>query len=66
MPELIVHLRALRVELVERMASELAADANWHTWIPVLAEVETALRAVETVMGKDRENEVYRVSTSLS
>ncbi len=49
MPELIAHLRAMRAELVETMASALAADGDWHAWLPLLAEIETAIRAVEAV-----------------
>ena len=50
MVELAAHLRALRVELVEHMAGELAADRDWHAWLPLLAQVETALQAVEAIM----------------
>ena len=50
MPELATCLRALRSELVGTMASALAAEGNWHAWLPLLAEVETAIQAVETVM----------------
>ena len=49
MPELIAHLRAMRSELVETMANEIAADGDWHAWLPLLAQVETAIRAVEAV-----------------
>ena len=49
MVELTSHLRALRAELVERMAGELADDGAWHGWLPLLAQVETALQAVEAV-----------------
>ncbi len=50
MPELAAHLRTLRADLVETMAAELAADGNWLTWMPLLAEVQVALQAVEAVM----------------
>ena len=50
MPELAAHLRDLRAELVGRMARELAADGDWHSWLPLLAQVETAIQAVEAVM----------------
>ena len=50
MPELAAHLRTLRVELVERMASELAADGDWAAWQPLLAQVQATLQAVEAVM----------------
>ena len=50
MPELAAHLRSLRAELVETMADALAADRDWHAWLPLLAQVETAIRAVEAVV----------------
>ena len=50
MSELIAHLRVLRANLVERMTSELAADGNWLAWVSLLAEIETALQAVEAVV----------------
>ena len=37
MPELAAHLRALRADLVETMASELARDGDWHAWLSLLA-----------------------------
>ena len=49
MSDLATHLRAMRAELVEHMAGALAADGNWHSWLPLLAQVETAIRAVEAV-----------------
>ena len=49
MPELNTHLRTMRAELVETMANELAAEGNWYAWLPLLAQVETAIRAVEAV-----------------
>ena len=50
MAELAAHLRALRADLVETMAVELTADGDWHSWLPLLAQVQVALRAVEAVM----------------
>ncbi len=50
MPELATRLRAMRVELVETMTRELAAEGNWWAWLPLLARVETAIHAVEAVM----------------
>ena len=50
MTELAAHLRALRTELVERMARELDADSDWAAWLALLATVETAIQAVEAVM----------------
>ena len=32
------------------MASTLVADGDWHAWLPLLAQVETAIQAVEAVM----------------
>lgn len=52
MPELIAKLRAMRAELVETMASELAADGGWHAWLPLLAQVQGVIQAVEAVMGE--------------
>ncbi len=49
MAELAARLRAMRAELVETMAGELAADGDWHAWLPLLAQVETAIQAVEAV-----------------
>ena len=50
MPELATRLRTLRTELIERMAAELAADRGIHSWLPLLAQVETAIQAVEAVV----------------
>ncbi len=52
MPELAVHLCALRARLVETMASALVGDGDWHAWLPLLAQVEIAIQAVEAVMGE--------------
>ena len=52
MAELIAHLRALRAELVGTMAGALAADGDWHSWVPLLAQTETALKAVEAIAGE--------------
>ena len=49
MAELIAHLRALRAELAETMAHELAADRGIHSWLPLLAQVQVALLAIEAV-----------------
>ena len=54
MAELLTRLGAMRAELVETMASALAADENWATWLPMLAQVETAIRAIEAVMSEGR------------
>ena len=56
MPELISHLRAMRVELVETMLAELAADRGIHSWLPLLAQVETAIQAVEAELRSFEEN----------
>ena len=53
MPELATRLQALRAELVNTMASELEADGEWRNWIPLLGQVETAIRAVGAVMGEN-------------
>ncbi len=52
MPELIAHLRAQRAELVERMAAELEADRDIHSWLPLLADIHAAVQAVEAVMSE--------------
>ncbi len=54
MPELATHLRIMHAELVETMASALAADGDWHAWLPLLAQVQGAIQAVEAVM-RERE-----------
>ncbi len=53
MSELGARLRALRAELIGAMASELAADDDWHAWLPLLAQVETAVQAVEAVVEEE-------------
>ena len=50
MAELATRLQALRAELVETMAGALAAEGDWHAWLPLLAQIETAIRAVEAVV----------------
>ena len=49
MPELLSHLRAMRADLVEQMADSLEHEGDWHAWLPLLAQVETAIHAVEAV-----------------
>ena len=56
MPELIAELRAMRSELVETMARELAAEGDWRCWLSLLAQVEATIRAVGAVM-EERELE---------
>ena len=50
MSELGARLRALRAELAATMATELAADRDWHAWLRSLAQIETAVQAVEAVV----------------
>ncbi len=50
MPELATRLRTMRAELVETMAGALAGDGDWHAWLPLLAQVQGAIQAVEAVM----------------
>ncbi len=57
MAELAARLRALRAELVDTMAHELAAEGDWHAWLPLLAQVETAIQAVEAVMEESEATE---------
>ena len=47
--ELADHLRTMRADLVTRMAADLAAGGDIHSWLPVLASIHTALAAVEAV-----------------
>ncbi len=54
MPELATRLRIMRAELVETMAGALAGDGDWHAWLPLLAQVQGAVQAVEAVM-RERE-----------
>ena len=49
MHELITRLRAMRAELAETMARDLAAEGDWHAWLPLLTQVETAIQAVVAV-----------------
>ena len=56
MLELITSLKTQRAELVATMANEIAAEGAWHAWLPLLAQVEAAIRAVEAVM-EERELE---------
>ena len=53
MPELISHLKAIRADLCNRMANELAAEGDWHAWLPLLARIETAIQAVAAVEAGD-------------
>ena len=52
MTELITRLRAMRAELADTMASESAADRCVYSWLPLLAQVETAIRAIEAIEGE--------------
>ena len=42
-------LAALRADLVGRMAVRLEHESDWYAWLPLLAQVETVIRAVEAV-----------------
>ena len=50
MSELIERLQTMRAGLVGQMAVSLEHEENWHTWLPLLAQVEAAIQAVEAVM----------------
>ena len=50
MPELIAHLRVVRAELVEAMAGAFAAEGDWHVWLALLVQVQTAIQACQAVM----------------
>ena len=49
MPELIERLQTMRANLVEQMANEIAADGDWHAWLPLLAQVQVCIQAVEAL-----------------
>ena len=49
MSDLIAKLREMRATTVKRIAGELARDEAWASWLPLLAQVEVAIRAVEAV-----------------
>ena len=55
MTELAARLRAMRAELVERMASELAADRDIHSWLPLLAQIQTSIQAIEALQAIEAE-----------
>ena len=50
MLELITRLKTQRAELVATMTRAIAAEEDWHCWIALLAQIETAIQAVEAVM----------------
>ena len=49
MDELATRLPARRAALVETMANALAADGDWHCWLPLLTQLEVSIQAVEAV-----------------
>ena len=65
MPELITHLRAMRADLAGTMADELAVEGDWYVWLPLLAQIEMVIQAVEGVMeeragpARTQENDTY-------
>ena len=42
-------LAALRLDLVGGMAMQLENDGDWFAWLPLLAQVESCIRAAATV-----------------
>ena len=50
MDDLLERLVAMRSELVGTMVGALAAEENWHEWLPFLGQVELAIRATRIVM----------------
>ena len=50
MIELADHLRTMRADLAATMAGGLAAGCDVHSWLPLLAQIQMALVAVEAVM----------------
>ena len=53
--ELLERLVVMRAELAATMANEIAAEGDWHAWLALLSQVETAIRAVKAVMGETPE-----------
>ena len=47
------HLRTMRAELVATTAAELATGRDVHSWLPLLAQIQTALVAVEAVVEEE-------------
>ena len=39
----------MRASTVKTMTDELARDEGWASWLPLLAQIEVAIRAVEAV-----------------
>ena len=49
MSALLDRLTAMRTELVETMAAAVEADEDWHSWLPLLSQIEVAIRATRIV-----------------
>ena len=49
MSVLLDRLVAMRVEVIDTMTAAVEADEDWHSWLPLLAQVEIAVRAVRIV-----------------
>ena len=49
MSVLLERLVAMRAEVVGTMAGALEAEESWSEWLPLLAQVEIAVRAVRIV-----------------
>ena len=49
MSELLDRLTAMRAELVGAMTAGVDADGDWHSWLPLLSQVEISIRAVRIV-----------------
>ena len=49
MSALLERLVAMRAELVGTMAGALEAEESWSEWLPLLAQIEVAIRAVRIV-----------------
>ena len=49
MPELITRLRTMRADLAEQMATQLEHEGDWHAWLPLLAQVQVCIEAIEAV-----------------
>ena len=42
-------LAALRADLVGQMAARLEHEGDWHAWLPLLAQAQVCIQAVEAV-----------------
>ena len=50
--ELLARLCAMRAETVETMARAVTIEEDWHAWLPLLGQLELAIRAVRIVQSE--------------